>query len=308
MLQLYCLSLSFLINNTANCSSEFFWGGDILRLFKPVVWEELRGFIQLPPCFLEEHVLVLWLLILISSLFSSSSFLMEGMKPPLYRQWGSLSQWVGAFHIREVDRCCHSSWHGVTYPFHSPLCYVWPCLPWPSSVSGHIHCEVHYPPASLGIDIIPSALCMCSFWGLQPHHITWGLHPSLLDAPVGIHSRSHNFPFFHPREALLVGHRVTTLPLFSFDILFSFTSCRGSLAWSGTGTPVPCMTAAHTQGNVNLQCNKKKSVSVEDSWPPVLLHHFVRGDVCCNLMHHLPSLFFPPILDLPLSPKSISLD
>ena len=145
---------------------------------------------------------------------------MEGMKPPLYRQWGSICWWVGAFCIREVDRCCHSSWHGGTYPFHSPLCFVWPCLPWPSSVSGHIHCRVHCLPASMGIDIIPSALHTCSFQGLQPHHITWGLHPSLVDALVGVHSRSHNFPFFHRREALLVGHQVTTLPLSFCGFLF----------------------------------------------------------------------------------------
>ena len=87
----------------------------------------------------------------------------------------------------------------------------------------------------------------------------------------------------------------------------SFTSCRGSLVWGGAGTPVPCMTAAHTQRNANLWCNEKKSVLVEDSWPSMLVHHFVRGDVSHDLMHHLPSLFFPPILDLPLSLKSICL-
>ena len=145
---------------------------------------------------------------------------MEGMNPPLYRWRGSLFWWVGAFCIRKVDTCCHSSWHGGTYPFDSPLCFVWPCLLWPSSMSGFIHCGVHYPPASMGIDITPSALCTCSFQGLQPHHITWGLHPSPVDAPVDVHGRSCNFPFFHPREALLVGHWVTTLPLFSCGILF----------------------------------------------------------------------------------------
>ena len=30
------------------------------------------------------------------------------------------------------------------------------------------------------------------------------------------------------------------------------TSDRGSLAWDGAGTPVPCLMAAHTQGNTNL--------------------------------------------------------
>ena len=109
---------------------------------------------------------------------------------------------------------------GVTYLFHFPLFYVWPCLPWPSSVIGHIPHRVHYLPTSMGIDVIPSALHTCSYQGLQPHHITWGLHPSSVDALVVVHGRSHNFQFFHPREALLVGHWVTALPLSSCDILF----------------------------------------------------------------------------------------
>ena len=142
------------------------------------------------------------------------------MKPPLYRQQGFLFWWVGAFHIREVDKCCHSLTWGLLTHFTPLLFYVWSCLPWPSSVSGCIHHGVHYPPASMGIDIIPSALCTCSFWGLQPHHITWGLHPSSVDTLVDVHGRSHNFPFFHPREALLVGHWVNALPFFSCGILF----------------------------------------------------------------------------------------
>ena len=71
----------------------------------------------------------------------------------------------------------------------------------------------------MDMDVIPSASCMCSFWGLQPHHITCDLHPSSVDAPVDVHSRSCNFLFFHLREALLVGHWVTTLPLSSCGIL-----------------------------------------------------------------------------------------
>ena len=85
---------------------------------------------------------------------------------------------------------------------------------------GCIPLGVHYLPASMGIDVIPSALHMCPFRGLQPDHITCGLHPSSVDALVDVHSRSCNFPFFHPREALLVGHRVTALPLSSCGILF----------------------------------------------------------------------------------------
>ena len=86
----------------------------------------------------------------------------------------------------------------------------------------------------------------------------------------------------------------------------SFTFWGGGLAWGGAGTPVPCMMDAYTQVNTNLWCDEK-SVSVEDAWPSALVHHFIRGDVCHNLMHHLPCILFPPILDLPLSLKSICL-
>ena len=238
-----------------------------------------------------------WLSILVTSL--------KGMMPPLYRQQGSLFRWVGAFCVREVDYIVLLSDIGVTYLFHSPH-FIWPCLPWPSSMIGCIPLGVHYPLASMGIDIIPSALCTCSFRGLQPHHITWGLHLSSVDALVDVHGRSCNFPFFHPREALLIGCQVTALPLSSCGILFFFTSYRGSLAWGGAGTPVPCMTPVHTQGNANFWHNKK-SVSVEDSWPSALVCHFVRGDISRDLTHHLPNLFFTPIFDLPLSLKTICL-
>ena len=224
--------------------------------------------------------------------------------PLLYNWCGYLCRWVGAFHVREADYFILHSNMGVTYLFHSPQ-FVWPCLLWPSSVIGCIPLWVHYLPVSMGIDVIPSALCTCSFWSLQPDHFTCGLHPSLVDALVDIHSVSHNFPFFHPREALLVGYQETALSLFSWHPLF-ITSDRGSLAWGGAGTPVPCMMAAHTQGNTNLWCNEKL-VLVEDSWLSMLVHHFIRGDISHDLTHHLPSLFFPPIPDLPLSLPGIHL-
>ena len=142
-----------------------------------------------------------------------------GYDATLLRQWGSLFKWVGAFCIREVDDFVLLSDMGVNFPFHCPH-FLWPCLKWPSSMIGCIPVGVHYPPASTGIDIIPAALCMCSFQSLQPSHITCGLHPSSVDTLVDVHGRSCNFPFFHPREALLVGHQVTTLPLSSCGILF----------------------------------------------------------------------------------------
>ena len=85
------------------------------------------------------------------------------------------------------------------------------------------------------------------------------------------------------------------------------TSWGGSLAWGGTGTPVPCMMVAHTQGNTNLWCNEKKPISVEDSWPSMLVHHFLGVHISHNLSWHLPSLFIPPILNFPLSLPGICL-
>ena len=154
---------------------------------------------------------------------------------------------------------------------------------------------------------LPSALPMCSFQGPQPSHFTCGLHPSSVDALVDIHGPSHNFPFFHPREALLVGHWVTALPSCSCGILLSSPPYGGSLAWGGAGTPVPCMMVVHTQGNSNLWCNEKKLVSVEDSWQSMLVRHFIGGYISRDLSYHLPGLFFPPILNLPLSLPGIHL-
>ena len=100
------------------------------------------------------------------------------------------------------------------------------------------------------------------------------------------------------------GDHLAILPL--WHQLF-ITSWGGSLARGGTGTPVLCMMVAHTQGNTNLWCNEKKPVSVEDSWPSMLVHHFIGGHVSCDFPWHLPNLFIPPILNLPLSLPGICL-
>ena len=73
-------------------------------------------------------------------------------------------------------------------------------------MSGHIGLKVHYLMASMGSDIITSAKYMYFPWCQQPYHITCGLHPSSVEAPVDVHGRSHNFPLIHPREVLLAGH------------------------------------------------------------------------------------------------------
>ena len=142
------------------------------------------------------------------------------MMSPLYRWQASLFMWVAAFCIREADYFVFLSDMGLFTHFTPPilfgLAYHDP-VPWLVTFPH----GVHYLPASTGIDIVSSALCMCSFQGLQPHHVTCGLHPSSVDTQVDIHGRSCNFPFFHPREALLVGHWVTALPFSSCGILFS---------------------------------------------------------------------------------------
>ena len=138
-------------------------------------------------------------------------------------------------------------------PISLPPCFIWLALPAVTQFSEWKHSSFGSLSASInGYRHHPSALHMCSSRGLQPNHFTCGLHPSSVDAPVDVHGPSCNFPFFHPREALLVGCWVTTVPFFFCGILSSSPPKEGSLAWGGTGTPVPCMMVAHTQGNTNL--------------------------------------------------------
>ena len=145
---------------------------------------------------------------------------MEGMKPPLYRWQGSPYWWMEAFHIREVDKCCHSSLHGGTYPFHSPLVLfgLAQCdlVPWVVAfIMGFtIHqCQWTLTSFPLPYVHVPSEVCS---------HI---ILPEVFTCPQWMHwlmsmAEVIFSPFFHPREALLVGHWVTTLPLFSCGILF----------------------------------------------------------------------------------------
>ena len=232
---------------------------------------------------------------------------MEGMKPPLYRWHVSLFQWVGAFCIREVDRHCPSSWQRGYLPISLPplLCLALPTMTqfcewsyssWGSlsaSINGHCH----------------HSLCLTYVFlprSAATSHYLRSL-PVLSGRSGRCPQQKLQLPVFPPQGSFtgrLLGDNLTIFLLWH---PLPFTSCRGSLVWGGTGTPVLYMMAAHTQGNANLWHDEKKSVSVENLWPSMLVHHFVRGDISCNLMHHLPSLFFPPILDLPLSLKSICL-
>ena len=220
------------------------------------------------------------------------------MKPPLYRWQGSLFWWVGALCFREVDRCCHSSWYRGYLPISLPPVF---CLALPTMTQ--VHDWSHSSWGSLSASINRHwhhslCLCTCSFQSLQPHHVTWDLHPSSVDALVEIHGRSCNFPFFHPREALLVGHWVTSLSLSSCNVLF--LSPLAEVVLHGVGL-------VHLSHVWWLPIHKGTPISdmMRRSQFWWRTHDFVRGDISCELMHHLPSLFFPPIPDLPLSLKSI---
>ena len=228
------------------------------------------------------------------------------MKPPLYGQWGSLFWWVGVFHIREVDWHCHSSWQRGYLPVSLPPFLL--CLANHESISwvvsfnvGFTICQHQWALMSFPLPYIHVPSKVCS-------HITLslGLHPSSVDALVDVHGRSHNFLLIHSREALVVGHWVITLLLFSCGINFVSPStevvlqgwgwytcpmhdrclytraCWPLMQWEEVGFGVACMTS-----HVGLSLCKR--------------------DVSCNLMNYLPSILFPPILDLPLSLKSICL-
>ena len=123
-----------------------------------------------------------------------------------------------------VDQLVFHSDMQVTYPFHSPL-FIYLALPAMTQFSEWQHSSFGSLSASInGYRCHPSASHMCSFQGLQPNHFTCGLHPSSVDALVDIHDPSCNFPFFHPREALLVGHVGDCLAIFLLWHPLSITS------------------------------------------------------------------------------------
>ena len=117
-----------------------------------------------------------------------------------------------------VDQWPSTPTHGLLAHFTSPH-FFWLALPAMTQFSEWQHSSISSLSTSInGYRCHPSALCMCSSGGLQPNHFTCGLHPSSVDAPVDVHDPSCNIPLFHPREALLVGCWVTTLPSFSCGI------------------------------------------------------------------------------------------
>ena len=109
-----------------------------------------------------------------------------------------------------------------------------------------------------------------------------------------------HFPLFHPREALLVGHWVTALQFSSCAILFSSPLTEVFLHGVGLVHLSCVWQAAHTQGNANLWCNEKKSVSVEDLSPSCIGSSLCKRE--CQPWFDTP----PPKSLLPTYPRSSS--
>ena len=184
-----------------------------------------------------------WLSTLVTSL--------EGMMPPLYRWQGSLFRWVGAFCIREADYIVLLSDTGVTYPFHSlPFSLALPTMT-------QFHDWSHSSWGSLSTSINGyrcHSLCLMYLFLLRSaakSHYLWS-SPVLSGHSSRCPWQKLQLPIFLPQGSFAgrsLGDYLTTFLLWCPPF---FTSYRGSLVWGGAGTPVPCMTAAHTQGNANV--------------------------------------------------------
>ena len=111
--------------------------------------------------------------------------LMEGMKPPLYRWWGSpltTCRGVGLFCVREVDACLSLllTWRG-TYPFHS------------TSLFGLAN---HGPAQWVAVSILGFTICLCQ-WALT------SLPPLHICVPSDVHCHiTLSKVFTHPRWML----------------------------------------------------------------------------------------------------------
>ena len=184
---------------------------------------------------------------------------------------------------------------------------LWSCyhdsVPWVVMVAVQSAVRCHL----WATDVYPSTKCTQSYWHALLLHVTWSLHPSLVDALADIHGRSCNFPLIHLREVLLAWYWVIPRPLSSCGIISLSLPLGVGLTGVGMVHSVPCMADTHTQRNASFWCNEEESVAVEDAWLSMLVHHFVRWDACRDLMYHLTCLIFPPIFNLPLSLKGISL-
>ena len=167
---------------------------------------------------------------------------------------------------------------GITYPFHSPhFCLAllnmiqfcdWSHSSWGSlsaSINGH-WCHSLY----LTYIFLPRSAATSHYLWSSP----------VLDGCSGrCPWQKLQLPVFHPREALLVGHWVTTLPLSSCGILF--LSALTEVVLHGVGL-------VHLSHVRQLPIHKGMPISdvMGRSWfqwktcyLPCWVHHFIRGDV-----------------------------
>ena len=176
---------------------------------------------------------------------------LKGMMPPLYR-CARVPLYVGRSIPCQKGRLPHPSFqHGGYLPISFPPFYLalptmtqfcdWLHPSWGSlstSINGH-RCHSLY---LTYVFLLKSA---------AKSHYLWS-SPGLSGCSSRHPWEKLQLDIFPPQGSFTgrsLGDHLTTF--FLWHPLFC-TSDRGSLAWGGTGTPVPCMMAAHTQGNTNL--------------------------------------------------------
>ena len=146
---------------------------------------------------------------------------------------------------------CPSFQHGGYLPISLPPFYLalptmtqfcdWLHSSWGSlsaSINGYRHCSL----CLMYVFLPKSAAKSCYLWS----------SPILSGCSGRCPWERLQLPVFPPQGSFTgrsLGDHLTTFLLWCPPF---FTSYRGSLAWGRAGTPVPCMTAAHTQGNANL--------------------------------------------------------
>ena len=201
---------------------------------------------------------------------------------------------------------CPSSWHEGVLTHYTPKSGLVNHDPVPWVVASVLRFTIQWH--LWVVMLFPQPNTHVPPWHLQPCHSTCGLHPSSVDALVDVHGRSHNLPLIHPREVLLVGHWVATLPMFSCGII---------------SVSPPVEVGLHGVGLVHLfhawwmpiHKGTPTSDAMRRSWfwwrmcgSSALVHHFVRGDICCDLMHHshVCSSLLSLIFLFPLEPSAFT--
>ena len=140
---------------------------------------------------------------------------------------------------------------GVTYSFHSPHF----CLALPTMTQ--FHDWLHSSWGSLSASINWHQCCsLCLMYGFLPRSAATSYYlwsSPILCGCLGKHPwQKPQLPIFPPQGSFTGRSSGDCLTTFLLWHPLSFTSYRGSLAWGGACTPIPCMMAAHTQGNAKL--------------------------------------------------------